>query len=131
MSKLRLDSWKAIADHLKRGVRTVQRWHSDYSLPVYRMGGKKGSVYAYADELDQWLAAGAQGEENQGHPDSEGRTSTLPRLRPISIASARVIEDQKRGSEQAERLASELWEVRCEENLQAMLGLYHSAIEQY
>jgi tetratricopeptide (TPR) repeat protein len=112
MSKLRVDSWKSIADYMKRGVRTVQRWHLDHGLPVYQVGGNKGSVYAYADELDRWLAEGAAGEGKRDSPDA-------------------VIEEQKRRSAEAERLASELWEVRSEENFQAMLGLYHSAIDQY
>jgi tetratricopeptide (TPR) repeat protein len=112
MSKLRVDSWKSIADYMKRGVRTVQRWHLDHGLPVYQVGGNKGSVYAYADELDRWLAEGAAGDGKKDSPDA-------------------VIEEHKRRSAEAERLASELWEVRSEENVQAMLGLYHSAIDQY
>jgi len=34
---LRLDSWKEIAAHLKRDVRTVQRWEKTASLPVRRL----------------------------------------------------------------------------------------------
>jgi len=55
-TRVRLDGWKAIAEHLGRTVRTVQRWHSDRDLPVHRVaGGKVGAVYACADELDAWL----------------------------------------------------------------------------
>jgi tetratricopeptide (TPR) repeat protein len=97
---------------MQRGVRTVQRWHLDHGLPVYRVGGNKGSVYAFADELDRWLAGGAAGEGKRDPPDA-------------------VVEEQKRRSAEAERLASELWEVRSEENFQAMLELYRSAIDQY
>ena len=32
----RLDSWKDIAAHLKRGVRTVIRWEQEEGLPVHR-----------------------------------------------------------------------------------------------
>lgn len=53
----RLDSWKAIAGHLNRNVRTVIRWEQDRALPVHRVpGGGSGSVFAYTDELDAWLA---------------------------------------------------------------------------
>lgn len=54
----RLDSWKAIALHLQRDVRTAMRWaHSD-GLPVHRIGeGRRRAVYAYRDEIDAWLAA--------------------------------------------------------------------------
>lgn len=51
----RLDSWKEIAAHLKRHVRTVQRWAKDENLPVHRHPHKKlGSVYGYKSELDAW-----------------------------------------------------------------------------
>lgn len=51
----RLDSWKEIAAHLKRDVRTVQRWERNEGLPVHRKRhGTLGSVYAFAHELDAW-----------------------------------------------------------------------------
>lgn len=54
----RLESWKAIADYLGRHVTTVQRWEQEEGLPVHRhQHEKRGSVYAYAPELDAWLAA--------------------------------------------------------------------------
>jgi TolB-like protein len=52
----RLDSWKEIATHLKRGVRTVRRWERQEGLPVHRhVHGKQATVYAYAREIDAWL----------------------------------------------------------------------------
>lgn len=54
----RLDSWKAIAGHLGRNVRTVIRWEQERGLPVHRVpGGRSGSVFAFIDELDAWLAS--------------------------------------------------------------------------
>ena len=51
----RLDSWKAIASYLGRGVRTVQRWEREEGLPVHRLAHeKRGSVYANKPELDAW-----------------------------------------------------------------------------
>ena len=51
----RLDSWKAIAAYLGRGVRTVQRWERDEGLPVHRLAHeKRGSVYASRHEVDAW-----------------------------------------------------------------------------
>lgn len=50
-----LNSWKSIANHLQRDVRTVQRWERDEGLPVYRHEHKKqATVYAYASEIDAW-----------------------------------------------------------------------------
>jgi hypothetical protein len=51
----RLDSWKEISQHLKRTVRTVQRWEQSEGLPIHRIVHHKHStVYAYAAELDEW-----------------------------------------------------------------------------
>src|SRR6188768_903849 len=51
----RLDSWKEIAAYLKRDIRTVQRWEKLEGLPVRRhQHQKRGSAFAYRDELDGW-----------------------------------------------------------------------------
>ncbi len=51
----RLDSWKEIAAHLERRVRTVQRWEKEEGLPVHRQAHRRrGNVFAWADELDAW-----------------------------------------------------------------------------
>ncbi len=50
-----LDSWKEIAAYLNRDVTTVQRWEKREGMPVHRhLHDKRGSVYAYSTELDQW-----------------------------------------------------------------------------
>ena len=51
----RLDSWKAIADYLKRDLATVRRWEKGLGLPVHRVGGAGRSVFAYTTEIDEWL----------------------------------------------------------------------------
>ncbi len=48
-------SWKEIAAHLGKGVRTVQRYERQLGLPVRRPLQHKQIVLAYADELDSWL----------------------------------------------------------------------------
>ena len=69
----RLDSWKEIAAHLGRRVRTVQRWEREEGLPVRRHAHRRrGTVYALVDELDAWhlgrqLAPGTVGS----NPTSE------------------------------------------------------------
>jgi len=50
-----LDSWKEIAAHLGRSVRTVQRWEKHEGLPVHRHAhAKQGTVYGYRAEIDAW-----------------------------------------------------------------------------
>lgn len=50
------ESWKEIAAHLRRNVRTCQMWERELGLPVHRLDGSpKARVFAYRDELDRWL----------------------------------------------------------------------------
>jgi tetratricopeptide (TPR) repeat protein len=52
----RLDSWKKIAAYLGKDVRTALRWSKDKGMPVYRRsGGKRGAIYAYRSEIDEWI----------------------------------------------------------------------------
>jgi TolB-like protein len=57
----RLDSWKEIAAFFGRAERTVKRWETDRGLPVHRVpGGGRSAVFAYSDELAEWLKGRAQ-----------------------------------------------------------------------
>lgn len=58
----RLESWKVIARYLGRDIRNVQRWEHERGLPVHRVPGQKGSVFAYENELDRWLHSRGSGE---------------------------------------------------------------------
>ncbi len=79
----RLDSWKEIAAHLNRDIRTVQRWERREGMPVHRhLHDKMGSVYASRGELDEWArtrnprAAG----ENGDHAPSPDPPAQPPHL---------------------------------------------------
>jgi TolB-like protein len=84
----KLDSWKAIADYLDRDVRSVQRWEHARGLPVYRVpGAKSGGVFAYTDELDEWL------HQRRDHSGEDDRQSVklfgdLNNLPPVSSSAA-------------------------------------------
>jgi len=66
----RLDSWKEIAAFFGRDERTVKRWEKERALPVHRLpGGSRARVFAFSDELSQWmnspeLPSAAAGESN-------------------------------------------------------------------
>lgn len=50
-----LTGWKEIANYLRCGVRTVQRWERD-ALPVIRPSpGSRAHVIAYSEHLDRWM----------------------------------------------------------------------------
>ncbi len=52
-----LNTWKEIAGHLGRGVRTVQRWERDLGMPIHRPYGRpRTSVMALRTEIDAWAA---------------------------------------------------------------------------
>jgi hypothetical protein len=53
-----LSGWKEIANYLRKGVRTVQRYERELQLPIRRPANKStGSVVATKSELDGWIAA--------------------------------------------------------------------------
>ncbi len=57
----RLDSWKEIAAFFGRAERTVKRWEIDRGLPVHRVPGSgRSSVFAYREELADWLKGRSQ-----------------------------------------------------------------------
>ena len=56
-----LTGWKEIANYLRCGVRTVQRWERA-GLPVMRpMPGPRAHVMAYSQHLDRWLKQSKDG----------------------------------------------------------------------
>ena len=112
VAKARLDSWKSIAEYLKRSPRTVQRWHAEFGLPVHHFGGGKGPVFSYSDELDAWLT---------GFVEASGGESAGPE--ELSAA-------KKTRSSELVAQADELWELRSEDNLPAIAALYRNAIDQ-
>ncbi len=68
-----LESWKAIADYLKRSIRTCRRWENELDLPIHRLDGTPSArVYAYADEIDRWL------NEKLNHIKVESKAPAIP-----------------------------------------------------
>jgi Tol biopolymer transport system component len=80
----RLDSWKAIAAHLKREIRTVQRWEKVEGLPVHRHQHRdRGSVFAYPSELEAWW--NGRGSELEEEGPAIGTTPVQPRGFPVRL----------------------------------------------
>jgi tetratricopeptide (TPR) repeat protein len=91
----RLDSWKEIAVHLGRRVRTVQRWEKEEGLPVHRLPHRRrGTVYALPEELDAWWASRALDpvlDSSESGPPTRRRTSLSGVLAVLSIAALATI----------------------------------------
>ena len=132
---LRLDTWKSIAQYLGRSSRTVQRWHSDYGLPVHHLSGESGSVYAYSDDLDRWLRT--RGRARFDSPSKYPGTKILPATTDSdglnhhnSIFDSSLIPSQARiRSAQLVVFAGHKWKSVSDRNLTAILHHYREAID--
>jgi hypothetical protein len=101
-----LTSWKEIAQHLSKGVRTVQLWEKQIGLPVHRPQERvKRMVLAFTDELDVWLRSQFN---NRGKSELELLRSHLAELTQenetlraklaIAESAARILSPSGRGA---------------------------------
>ncbi len=135
LSQHRLDGWKAIARHFGRSCRTVQRWHAEFGLPIRRLGGNKGTIFAYDDELDVWMRArGCEAsEEDQNSPGPE-RLNTSP-LRDDSVPRNGLLnhslipDSAKLHSAELVDLANKMWETLSYSNLSTIARLFREAMD--
>jgi TolB-like protein len=77
----RLDSWKEIAAFFGRAERTVKRWETERGLPVHRVpGGGRSAVFAYSEELADWLKGRNEELDADDSPSGEvdDRNPILP-----------------------------------------------------
>jgi len=112
MEKVRLDSWKSIADYLQRSTRTVQRWHANHGLPVHHFRGPKGGAFAYPKEIDAWLSGFSHKNGDSGSEVS--REANAGKTRSLELTAR----------------ANELWEIRSEKNIHSISSLYREAIDE-
>ena len=66
-----LSSWKEISAYLGCDERTCLRWEKKFKLPVHRAGTKpsKSLVFAYKEELDEWLKRRKPGDPLPENPE--------------------------------------------------------------
>lgn len=91
-----LEGWKAIADHLAKTERTVQRWEKSKGLPVRRLkadsGDEQPRVYAYRSELDVWWNRHTELED-------ESKTDFVPAPPlapgPVAVETPETIGDRR------------------------------------
>ena len=88
----------------------MQRWHDCNGLPVHHYGGHKGSVFAYEEEINQWLA-GLAAESSTGQPPAD-----------------EAILSGKQRSREMTLTALGMWETRSERNIHTIADLYRKAI---
>lgn len=100
-----LSGWKEIANHLHKGVRTVQRYEREFSLPVRRPAGKSlSSVIAIEAELDGWVAAAPFRKEFRLSQESVNKST---------IDTRRALNELNRQVDALRRLRAESAELRA------------------
>jgi hypothetical protein len=135
LSQQRLDSWKSISSYLGRACRTVQRWYSEYGLPIHRLGGSKSSVFAYADELDDWMRN--WGRVGPIEPPEILRPAILQipfALRELdqrreTLNFSLIPIQAKRRSTELVALAYRMWETLSNSNLNVIVRYFREAID--
>jgi hypothetical protein len=94
-----LHGWKDIAAHLRRSVRSAQRWETTLGLPVKRISTPDGGqiVYASRVEIDEWQRQTTTRREadDQGAVDSddEAQEATEPASLPTNTEAPTTIDD--------------------------------------
>ncbi|HHY48303.1 MAG TPA: hypothetical protein GYA10_00920, partial [Alphaproteobacteria bacterium] len=86
----RLNSWKEIAAFFGKDERTVKRWEVSRGLPVRRVpGGRRTSVFAYVNELEEWLTSRPAGRgatpAEKASASPAPPASVLPSSRPFAL----------------------------------------------
>jgi hypothetical protein len=82
----RLNSWKEIGAFFGKDERTVKRWEVQRGLPVHRLpGGRRTTVYAFADELDHWLKRSRTAGEAPAAEPAPASGHSLPASLPTRL----------------------------------------------
>lgn len=72
---------KAVADYLDMSERNVHLWEKKLGLPLHRIDGHSGyRIYAYKDEIDQWLK-----EKDAGTLKMQGGSK---KVKPVYLSTA-------------------------------------------
>ena|SRR5215467_5161189 len=99
-----LTSWKEIATHFNKSVRTVQRWERMFALPVRRPDARdRGIVMAFPVELDCWMRKhllprptnGDSGQAENRYSHSEATTlysASLSDFRRVRLQSSQLLQ---------------------------------------
>ena len=129
----RLDGWKLIAQHFGRTPRCVQRWHSEYGLPVHSLGGKKIPVFAFVNELDDWMRGRihlATGEhiETRRPPLPHVTSSSEASPQPIAVYDL-ISDEMKTRAAGFVALAYKVWGTLSTSNLDLVTGHFREAID--
>lgn len=119
-----LNSWKEIASYMRLGVRTVQRWEQELSLPIHRISDTpRSSVFAFINELEQWRGSRVHQNEQVVAPSPAARASALQLRAAELCARTRALQDEVLGKMALLRgQLAELRRVTCRARCGSALG---------
>ena len=86
-NEARIDSWKSIAAFFGRDERTVKRWEKTRALPVHRLPGEKGGVFAYRHELILWLHSATSETRSENEPAQPAEATDAVPLADLALPS--------------------------------------------
>lgn len=90
-----LSGWKEIANHLGKGVRTVQRYERELGLPIRRPARKAmGSVLATVAELDAWVMASPIRDSSRPSPRTDDLSQGAAGAIRTNLAEMNRLRDQ-------------------------------------
>ena len=78
-----LHGWDEIADYLGIRKRTAQKYEAEQSLPVHRLPGVRGRVFASPAELEAWKT----GLPGGVFAPKDGKITSEPALTSSALAS--------------------------------------------
>src|SRR3954464_11703669 len=84
LQSIELRGWKQIAYYLKVSERTAKDWELSRNLPVYRLPGQRGRLFASAVELETWKHGPIRCS-----PASAARKAVTVRLSEMTYAKVR------------------------------------------
>lgn len=131
----RLDAWKSIAQYLGRTCRTVQRWHVQYGLPIHRLGGDKGPIFAYANELEDWMKNRCRDLANEPHDVLKPVLIHAPFVREDSAHRSEVVDvtlvtsPGKKRSAELVVVAQKMWDTLSRSNIRLIARIFREAVD--
>lgn len=61
---MKVFGWKKIGEYVGCGARTAQYQEKEKGLPINRLPGKRGTVYATTEALEKWMSGDKKNTRN-------------------------------------------------------------------
>jgi len=89
----RIETWKQIAVFFGKDERTVKRWETERHLPVHRLPGERGGVFAYRHELTAWMNSNLLARAGKDSPSRSVARAEQSPISPDAPSGSRTASD--------------------------------------